>query len=67
MAERYSDFFSISKFLWWEYKKFKMGVSRFVSADSFVCRYTWLTKLVRGLSEDSNFLSEQYDAMVKLV
>ena len=46
--------------------KFKMGVSRFVSADSFVCRYTWLTKLVRGLSEDSNFLSEQYDAMVKL-
>jgi len=39
---------------------------RFVSADSFVCRYTWIPKLVRALNEDSSFLADKYDAMVKL-
>ena len=43
-----------------------MGNPRFVSADSFVCRYTWLPKLVRGLHDNRSFLSDQYEAMVKL-
>jgi hypothetical protein len=43
-----------------------MASPRFVSADSFVCRYTWIPKLVRGLSESTSFLANQYDAMVKL-
>ena len=43
-----------------------MASPRFVSADSFVCRYTWIPKLVRGLGESSSFLANQYDAMVKL-
>lgn len=43
-----------------------MASPRFVSADSFVCRYTWMPKLVRGLCESSIFLSDQYKAMVQL-
>lgn len=39
---------------------------RFLSADSFVCRYTWIPKLVREISTLPSLFNDKYEAMVKL-
>ena len=43
-----------------------MLVPRFSSADSFVCRYSWLPKLVQGLIVDPDLFTDHSNAMVRL-
>jgi len=39
---------------------------RFSGHETFPCRYTWLPKAVRNLSENENLFTDEDEAMVRL-